>query len=74
MPIYGLSKFQVNNYNSWITIKSKIISISNESNVKDESRKAEGNVIDLLTMKENCDNFELPHDKLNDMLKYVYTE
>ena len=38
MSIYGLSKFQVNNYNSWITIKNKVSNVS-ESNVKDESRK-----------------------------------
>ena len=37
MSIHGLSKFQVNNYDSWITIKNKIINVS-ESNVKDESR------------------------------------
>ena len=73
MSIYGLSKFQVNNYDSCITIKKKIINAS-ESNVKDESRKAAGNVIDLMTMRENCDNFEFSHDELNDMLKYVCTE
>ena len=57
MSIYGLSKFQVNNYDSWITIKNKIINVS-ESNVKDENRKAAGNIIhvDLMTMRENCDN------------------
>ena len=28
MSIYGLSKFQVNTYDSWITIKNKIINVS----------------------------------------------
>ena len=37
MSIYGSSKFQVNNNDSWITIKNKIINVS-DSNVKDESR------------------------------------
>ena len=73
MSLYGLSKFQVYNYDSWITIKIKIINVS-ESNVKDESRKAAGNVIDLLTVRENCDNVEFSYDELNDMLKYVCTE
>ena len=72
MSIYGLSKFQVNNYNSWITIKKKI-NVS-ESNLKDESRKAAGNIIDLMTMRENCDNYEFSHDELNDMSKNVCTE
>ena len=67
MSIYGLSKFQVNNYDSWITIKKKIINVS-ESNVKDGSRKAAGNIIDLMTMREN---YEFSHDELNDMLKNV---
>ena len=56
MSIYGLSNFQLNNYDACITIKNKIINVS-ESNVKDESRNSAGNVIDLLTMRENCDNF-----------------
>ena len=73
MSIYGLSKFQVNNYDSWITIKNKIINVS-ESIVKDESRKAAGNIIDLMTMRENCDNYEFSHDELNDMLKNVCIE
>ena len=73
MSIYGLSKFQVNNYDTWITIKKITINVS-ESNVKNESRKAAGNVIDLLTMRENCDNVEFSHDELNDMLKYVRTD
>ena len=73
MSIYGLSKFQVNNYDSRITIKNKIINVS-ESNVKDESRKAAGNIIDLMTMRENCDNYEFSHDELDDMLKNVCTE
>ena len=51
MSIYGLNRFQVSNYDSWITIKNTIINVS-ESKVKDESRKAAGNVIDLLTMRE----------------------
>ena len=51
MSIYGSSKFQVNNYDSWITIKNEIINVS-DAKVKDESKKAAGNVIDLLTMRE----------------------
>ena len=70
---YGLSKFQVYNYDSWITIKNKINNVS-ESNVRDESRKAAGNVLDFLTMRENCDNVEFSHDELNAMLKYVCTK
>ena len=66
MSIYGLSKFQVNNYDSWITIKNKIINVS-ELNVKDKSRKAAGDIINLMTMRENCDNYEFSHDELNDM-------
>ena len=73
MSIYGLNKFQVSNYDSWITIKNTIINVS-ESKVKDESRKAAGDVIDLLTMRENSDNYEFSHDELNDMLNYVCTE
>ena len=45
-----------------------------KSNVEDKSRKAAGNVIDLLTMQENCDNVEFSHDELNGILKYVCTE
>ena len=67
MSIYGLSKFQVNNYDSLITIKNKTINVS-DSNVKDESRKAAGNIIYLMTMREHCDNCEFSHDELNDML------
>ena len=73
MSIYGLNKFQVSNYVSWITIKNTIINVS-ESKVKDESRKAAGYVIDFLTMRENSDNYEFSHDELNDMLNYVCTE
>ena len=73
MSIYGLNKFQGSNYDSWITIKNTIINVSG-SKVKGESRKAAGNVIDLLTMRENSDNYELSHDELNDILNYVRTE
>ena len=73
MSIYGLNKFQVSNYDSWITMKNTIINVS-ESKVKDESRKAAGNVIDLLTMRENSTNYEFSLDELNDMLNYVCTE
>ena len=52
--------------------KNTIINVS-ESKVKDESRKAAGNVIDLLTMRENSDNYEFSHDELNDILNYVRT-
>ena len=47
--------------------KNTIINVC-ESKVKDESRKAAGNVIDLLTMRE------FSHDELNDILNYVRTE
>ena len=67
MSIYGLNKFQVSNYDSWITIKNTIINVS-ETKVKDKSRKAAGFVIDLLTTKENSDNYEFSHDKLNDTI------
>ena len=73
MSIYGSNKFQVSNYDSWITMKNTIINVS-ESKVKDESRKAAGNVIDLLTMRENSTNYEFSLDELNDMLNYVCTE
>ena len=53
--------------------KNTIINVS-ETKVKYESRKAAGNVIDLLTMRENSDNYEFSHDELNDMLHYVRTE
>ena len=69
--IYCLRKFQVNNYDSWITVKNKIINVF-ESDVKDGSKT--GNVIDQMAMRENCDNFEFSHDELNDMLKYDCTE
>ena len=59
---YDLNKFQVNNYDSRIIIKTKIINVS-ESKVKDESRKAAGNAIDLLAMREKCDNFEFLHNE-----------
>ena len=59
MPIYGLSKFQVNNYDSWVTIENTIINVS-ESKVKDEREKAagdHGNEIEILAiMRENCDD------------------
>ena len=53
--------------------KNTIINVS-ESKVKDESRKAAGNVIDLLTMRKNFDNYVFSHDELNDILTYVRTE
>ena len=28
--------------------------------------------MDLLTMRENSDNFEFSHEELNDMLQYVW--
>ena len=34
-----------------------------ESKVKDDSRKAAGSVIDLLTMRKNSDNYEFSHDE-----------
>ena len=55
--------------------KTTIINVSDsDSKVKDESRKAAGNVIDLLTMRENSDNYEFSHDELNDTLNYARTE
>ena len=36
MSIYDLNKFQVSNYDSWITIKNTIINVS-EPKVKNES-------------------------------------
>ena len=53
--------------------KNTIINVS-ESKIKDESKKAAGNVIDLLTMRENSDNYEFSHDELNDILTYDCTE
>ena len=74
MSIYGLNKFQESNYDSRITIKNTIGNVS-ESKVKDESTKAAGDVIDLLTMRGSSDNYEFSHhDELNYILNYVCTK
>ena len=51
MSIYGLNKFQLNNYDSLKNIRTKILNVS-ESKEEFETRRDEGNVIDLLTMHE----------------------
>ena len=68
MSIYSLGTFQISNYDSWIIITNQINNVC-VSIVKDESRKAAGNGIDLLTKGGNQDNFEFSHDELT--FKYV---
>ena len=38
------------------------------------SRKAAGNAIDLLAMREKCDNFEFSHDELNDKCYSMFVQ
>ena len=41
-----------------------------KNNLLNRFRNHQRNIIDLLTMRKNCENFEFSHDELNDIYLY----